>query len=528
MDAVAAIPGAGLARVPTCREAVGVFGDLQSAQQAVEELQSCGFNRADISTLARMSTVESTLGHPLADVRELEDEPNAERSIFISRRSLGDAEGLLIAAGIYIGAVLGAGFWASAGASDQGIILAVVIFGGIGALLGYAIAHRLGRRYDGWFDDQLRRGGILVWATVRSPEQDERAVGIMRASGGRDVHIHELPASVGIRLRAAERLTESGSPDGQFAPDIRAKVAPSSPVMPGSAAGAAAATGHPVQNRPAEFSFDDYYEDLPRQPLFQWPAAATSASRVRPTVRRIGIADLRDVLAKGRDDFLETPTQLIFLGIIYPVVGFVAATAASGGDWLALLYPLVAGLSLMGPVAAVGIYELSRRREQGLPVSWVNALDVRHSRSWFSIMALGAVLLAIFVAWIAAARAIFEATLGTAPDSIGAFARQLFTTHEGWMLILLGNGVGFLFAALVLVLAVVSFPLLLDRDVGPIEAMRTSVRAVLANPGPMAAWGLIVAFLLVIGSLPFFIGLAVVMPVLGHATWHLYRKVVAP
>jgi uncharacterized membrane protein len=137
-------------------------------------------------------------------------------------------------------------------------------------------------------------------------------------------------------------------------------------------------------------------------------------------------------------------------------------------------------------------------------------------------------LLVIFFVWLAVANAIYVAWFGYAPAaSIPDFLRQIFTTPEGWSLIVIGNGVGFLFALLVLVISAVSFPLLLDRNVGAHVAILTSVRAVAANPGPMALWGLIVALLLVVGSIPFFIGLAIVVPVLGHATWHLYRRVVA-
>jgi uncharacterized membrane protein len=253
-----------------------------------------------------------------------------------------------------------------------------------------------------------------------------------------------------------------------------------------------------------------------------------AAAEARPVVRKISLADVKDALARGRDDFMATPTQLVFLCIVYPIVGLLAARAASGGNLLPLLYPLVAGLSLMGPIAAVGIYELSRRREKGLPVSWLNAFDVLRSPALFSILLIGVLLLAIFVAWLASAMTIYRGTFGGSPPaSISAFAQQLFTTGEGWRLIILGNAVGFLFAVVVLTLTVVSIPLLLDRNVGTAVALQTSIRAVLANPMPMAAWGLIVASLLFIGSLPLFVGLAIVMPILGHGTWHLYRKVVA-
>lgn len=246
-----------------------------------------------------------------------------------------------------------------------------------------------------------------------------------------------------------------------------------------------------------------------------------------PVVRTIGVTDLKDALAKGYDDFMATPTQLVFLGIIYPIIGVIAGTAASGGELLPLFYPLVAGLSLMGPVAAVGIYELSRRREQGLEVSWVNAFDVLRSPSIGRIAALGLLLCVIFVAWLFAAQAVYQITMGgEVPASIEDFIRRVLTTRAGWNLILLGNAVGFLFAVLVLTLTVVSFPLLLDRDVGVRVAVRTSVRAVLTNPTTMALWGLIVAVALLIGCLPLFVGLAVVMPLLGHSTWHLYRRVV--
>jgi uncharacterized membrane protein len=259
-----------------------------------------------------------------------------------------------------------------------------------------------------------------------------------------------------------------------------------------------------------------------------WTTADPAGAQAQPRIRHITTADLRDALARGWADFQAIPTQLIFLSILYPIIGLIAARAAWGGPLMPLLWPLVSGFALVGPVAALGIYELSRRREQGLPTSWLNAFDVLRSPSLIGIVFLALMLVAIFVAWLGTARAITHFTIGpVAPDSIGDFARMVFGTPEGWRLILIGNGVGFLFAALVLMLTVVSFPLLLDRPTDPGVAIRTSVRAVLANPVPMAIWGLIVGVLLLLGSIPAFVGLAVVVPVLGHATWHLYRKLVA-
>jgi uncharacterized membrane protein len=255
----------------------------------------------------------------------------------------------------------------------------------------------------------------------------------------------------------------------------------------------------------------------------------SETSPALPEVRKITLVDLKEALAKGIDDFRAFPTHVIFLSIIYPIVGIALARLTLSYDFLPLLFPLAAGFALIGPVAATGLYEMSRRRELGLDVEWKDAFGARRSPSIDSIMALGGLLLAIFVLWIAVAQAIYVATFGYAPAAeIPNFLSQVFTTPEGWTLIVVGNLVGFLFALTVLTISVVSFPLLLDRDVGAVVALLTSVRAVLRNPVPMAAWGLIVAALLLIGSLPLFFGLAVVMPILGHSTWHLYRTVVVP
>jgi uncharacterized membrane protein len=254
----------------------------------------------------------------------------------------------------------------------------------------------------------------------------------------------------------------------------------------------------------------------------------SDTSQALPMVRKIGMMDLRDALAKGVEDFRAIPTHVIFLSIIYPVGALVVAQLTLN-DLFHLFFPLAAGFALIGPVAALGLYELSRRRELGLDLWWTHAFDVRHSRSIVGILSLGVLLIVIFLLWVAVAHAIYVATFGLAPpESIPNFLRQVFTTPAGWTLIVVGNGVGFLFAVLVLMISVVSFPLLLDRNVGAGVAILTSVRVVLRNPVTMAIWGMIIAGLLLIGSLPLFIGLAVVMPVLGHSSWHLYRKVVAP
>jgi uncharacterized membrane protein len=254
---------------------------------------------------------------------------------------------------------------------------------------------------------------------------------------------------------------------------------------------------------------------------------STSPDASMPVVRHISVQDIKDALKEGWDDFSAYPTHAIFLIVIYPVVGLFIGRAVFGSDILPLLFPLMAGFALLGPFAALGLYELSRRREQGLGVSLPQILEARHSPSMGAILMLGVGLMVIFFVWIAVAQAIYVANFGYTPAaSMPDFLHRVLTTPAGWTLILVGNGVGFLFALMVLTISVVSFPLLLDRDVGLAPAILTSIRAVLANPGPMALWGLIVAVSLALGSIPLFFGLAIVLPVLGHATWHLYRKVV--
>jgi uncharacterized membrane protein len=246
-----------------------------------------------------------------------------------------------------------------------------------------------------------------------------------------------------------------------------------------------------------------------------------------PAVRRIGLADLRYALAKGVEDFGANRTDVIFMCLVYPIAGLLIARLALGGGLLHLVFPLVAGFALVGPVAAVGLMEMSRRREQGLDASWGSAFGVVRSPSFGAILVLSVLLVATFLLWMFAAQAIYNLTLGPKPPiSAASFAHDLFATGAGWALIVVGVGVGLLFAAAVLAISVASFPLLLDRPIGIEAAVRTSVRAVLANPVAMAAWGVVVTACLVIGSAPFLLGLVVVLPVLGHATWHLYRRLV--
>lgn len=246
-----------------------------------------------------------------------------------------------------------------------------------------------------------------------------------------------------------------------------------------------------------------------------------------PQLRDLTIADLRAALAEGVEDFKACRSDVMAMCLAYPLAGAAAVGVASQAALLPMLFPAVAGLALVGPAAAVGLYEMSRRREHGETVTWTAAFGVLGSPSFGAIFVLAAMIGVVFLLWMGAAQAIYAVTLGPQPPaSLTGFLGDVFGTTAGWAMIVLGFGVGFLFAAFVLAASVVSFPLLLDRRVGVLRATLTSFEVAQRNPRVVAIWGLIVAVSLAVASAPFFLGLIVAIPVLGHATWRLYRRAV--
>ena len=256
-------------------------------------------------------------------------------------------------------------------------------------------------------------------------------------------------------------------------------------------------------------------------------APAGADPNVRPETRILTLDDLRQSLRKGWDDLAAMRSDVMFACLLYPLMGAVLLAVATQGNLTHLIFPVLSGFALVGPVAALGLYELSRRREAGAEVGWGAMFDVLRSPRFPRILMLSLFNGVIFMAWLMLANAIYGMTLGLdVPSDIGALLQAVMTTPEGWALVVIGTGAGFLLAVAVLSVCVVSFPLLLDRDVSLPVAVMTSVQVARRNPRVIAVWGLVVAGLLTIGTLPALLGLIVVLPLLGHATWHLYRAAV--
>lgn len=246
-----------------------------------------------------------------------------------------------------------------------------------------------------------------------------------------------------------------------------------------------------------------------------------------PRVRYMDISDIGDSLRAGWADFQACRTDVMAIVLVYPVMGLLLMGLGLQLSLVPLLFPLISGFAILGPVAAVGLYEMSRQREMGEAPRWGQAFAVMRSPGFGAVLVMGLYLAALFMAWMLVAAEIHALTMGAdTPTSLMAFLSQVFGTPGGWTMIVLGCGVGFLFALGALATSVVSFPLVLDRHVGAPVAVATSIQVLKKNPVVTLAWGATVAALLVLAAIPLMLGFIVVLPVLGHATWHFYRRAV--
>ena len=245
-------------------------------------------------------------------------------------------------------------------------------------------------------------------------------------------------------------------------------------------------------------------------------------------IRKIGMQDLWQSLREGWEDYGEKPfSSFTLLALYYPFFVLVFTLTSLGQNLQYLVFPMVAGFTLLGPVIAIAFFEMSRHREAGQKMRWRKAFGFIHTSSFATILALSFLMTLLYVGWLYMAEILyFSLFAATPPSSVADFLNQLVTTRHGGALIFYGNFIGFLFAYAAMALSVVAFPLALDKPVTSITAVLVSVKAFTSNVVVLAAWGIIVAVIMLLGTALFFIGLAVALPVLGHATWHLYRKIV--
>ncbi len=248
--------------------------------------------------------------------------------------------------------------------------------------------------------------------------------------------------------------------------------------------------------------------------------------RVAPVTvaRDLHFADLGAALAAGWNDFRSYPAYGLFFAAVYVAGGlFLYYGLVERGElmWLALA---AAGFPILAPFTAVGLYEVSRRREAGLPVGWASVLGAIRGRGDDQILMMGVVVFMAFAFWIVLARGIFAIFMGT--TGLGSATIGLFASGPGLAMLLVGGAVGALVALAFFSITVVSLPMLVDREVDFITAIITSLATVRSNPAVMLPWALLVAVVLFVSMLPLFLGLFLALPVLGHATWHLYRRAV--
>jgi uncharacterized membrane protein len=257
---------------------------------------------------------------------------------------------------------------------------------------------------------------------------------------------------------------------------------------------------------------------------------ADSPRRIDPTrVNPITINVIVDALGAGMRDFRSAPFYGLFFGAVFALGGNLVLLTASAFHMSYLSYPLAAGFSLIGPFIAVGLYEVSRRIEAGTPLSWPGVLGVIWEQRSRELGWMAFVVLFIQIMWMYQVRLLLALFLGFQSfASFGEFVEVVLTTPEGLLFLIIGHVVGAVLSVVLFSLTVVSFPMLLDRDIDFITAMITSVRAVVTSPVPMIGWALVVTVTLIVSMLPFFAGLLIALPILGHTTWHLYRALVPP
>ena len=243
-----------------------------------------------------------------------------------------------------------------------------------------------------------------------------------------------------------------------------------------------------------------------------------------PGPARLTAGAIGRVLKAGFGDFMKAPLFGLFFSTIYVAGGLIIwmVYKASGQEWW--LIPVIVGFPLLAPFAAIGLYEVSRRIEAGEPLNWPAVLGVVFAQKDRQIPSMAMVILLMFMFWVFVAHTIFALFMGLQAMTNVTSSFAVLFEGNGPAMLAVGSLIGAGFAAVLFSITVVGLPLLLDREVDFISAIIVSFQAVIANIGTMIIWGLVIAVMLAIGMAPMFLGLFIILPVLGHATWHMYRE----
>jgi len=245
-----------------------------------------------------------------------------------------------------------------------------------------------------------------------------------------------------------------------------------------------------------------------------------------PPVKAATRADLVAALRAGWADFRAKPTYGLLVGLLYVIGGWLFVIVFEAKEWRGLIFPVVAGFTLVGPFCAVILYEISRRRQLGLPFGWHDARDMVRRTTRRQIIYLGFILMFWLAVWSRVGTVIYFAHFGLNPKPFMEILPELVTTTTGLSFLIVGHAFGAMFSGVSFCISVIAFPFLLDRDADFITAMVTSFRAVIASPVVMFGWAVFIGIALAVATAPLFLGLPLVLPLLGHTSWHLYRRLV--
>lgn len=247
--------------------------------------------------------------------------------------------------------------------------------------------------------------------------------------------------------------------------------------------------------------------------------------RPAPAIRKVTVDQSARWLARGWSDLWSCPRVSLTYGALFAVAAWLIFYGLARAEMSSLILPLTAGFMLVGPIAAVGLYEVSRRHAARDSVTLRDAFRA-FARSAQPLMVIGLTLMLTLLTWFMVAMWIFAAFYESAPPTLSVFLTAMLTADQAPLFLLVGTAAGAILASGVFALSALSLPMVIDRDIGPVHAMAISVRAVALNWRMMIGWAAMIVLITGFGLATFYVGLAITLPLIGHATWHAYKAII--